>query len=104
MGIAAYNRGSRAISAQIDREATPDELVLIRDLNSEPRDPEAPIPFGPIVFVPGHGGWWATCPVTGFGYWYPTLRKAVRSLDVTVVGVGIEHGEPVFRAVPGHAA
>jgi hypothetical protein len=104
MGIAAYNRGSRALSVRLDREATPNEIILMRDLNSEPRNDSALTPFGEIVFVPSHGGWWAMCPVTGFGFWFTTLRSAVRGFRVTIVGVRFSHGDSEFRAIPGMVA
>lgn len=100
MGIAAYNRGSAAISRMIDQERGPAEFVLMQDLNSIPKLPDAPRPFGPIHFVPGHGGWWATCPVTGFGYWHRTLRQAVASLRITIVEFRLVKDEPTWIGNP----
>lgn len=60
---------------------------MMADLNAVPRDSSAAVPFGPIRFAFGHGGWWAVCPVTGFGFWYPTLRQAVAAWRVTIVSV-----------------
>ena len=84
MGAAAYNRGSRVIRRRADDAARPVEFDVMDRLNAPPKRPGAPRPFGPVRFVPGHGGWWAECPVTGFGYWYRSLVTAVRSWRVTV--------------------
>jgi hypothetical protein len=86
MGAAAYNRGSRAISNQIDAGARPVEFVLMDDLNAMAKNETAKKPFGPIHFISSHGGWFAECPKTGFGYWYASLRQAVRAWRVTIVG------------------
>jgi hypothetical protein len=56
----------------------------MEQLNSLPKRAGAPKPFGPIHFAYGHGGVWAECPETGFGYWYATLREAVRSFQVHI--------------------
>jgi hypothetical protein len=85
MGAAAYNRGSKVIARQCAaRRAV--EFEIMESLNAMPKNERAPKPFGPVHFVPGHGGIWAECPVTGFGYWYATLREAVRSFQVFVTG------------------
>lgn len=84
MGAAAYNRGTKQISAQIDMAARASEFVLIEDLNALPKHERAATPFGPVHFVLGHGGWWATCPTTGYGFWYSTLREAVRAWRVEI--------------------
>ncbi len=96
MGVAAYNRGTALIRAQHDAESRLPEMILMDDLSNLPKVDHAKRPFGPINFVAGHGGWWAECPVTGFGYWYPTLRLAVRSW--LVVMTGYENG--TFTAIP----
>jgi hypothetical protein len=57
---------------------------MMDELNSLPKAPKAPTPFGEIRFVASHGGWWAECPTTGYGFHYPTLREAVRSFRVEV--------------------
>lgn len=96
MGVAAYNRGSALISRQIAAEARDPIFVKMDELNAMPKDVKAPKPFGPIQFVAGHGGWWAECPRTGFGYWFKTLRLAVRAFNVEITGYA--HG--VWSAVP----
>ena len=84
MGIAAYNRGTQLLARKIDAEARPAEFAMMDDLNALPKLPGSATPFDAIHFTPGHGGWWAECPTTGFGYWYRTLRQAVRSWNVSV--------------------
>ncbi len=84
MGAAAYNRGTKAIAMQIDAEARAPEFLLMDDLNALPKRADAVTPFGPVHFSVGHGGWWAECPITGFGYHYKTLRDAVRAWRVTI--------------------
>lgn len=96
MGIAAYNRGTKRIQADIDTTQRPREFVMMDMLNAIPKLEKAPKPFGPIHFVFSHGGWWAECPVTGFGYHYRTLREAVRSFRVVISRCdhGVFIGEP----------
>ena len=96
MGIAAYNRGTKALAQAIDAQARAVEFDLMDSLNAMLRDPRAATPFGPIQFVPGHDGIWAECPVTGFGYWYRTLRAAVRAWNVEITE--IHHG--TWLAIP----
>lgn len=86
MGIAAYNRGSAAISAHIDADRRAVEFEIIEHLNSLEKYPDAGIPFGPINFVPYHSGWLAECPVTGSGFYYQNIREAVRRWQVTITG------------------
>lgn len=84
MGAAAENR-YRAFAARQAEAALPSAVqILMRDLNAMPKDAGAGTPFGDVLFVPGNGGWWAECPVTGFGYWYRNLRAAVRAWRVAV--------------------
>ena len=85
MSVAAYNRGSKAISDQIAREARSPEWDVMGSLNATRRHADARMPWGPIHFVKGHGGWWAECPKRGFGYHYPTLRAAIAAFHVTIV-------------------
>ena len=49
---------------------------VVSVLNSVPPREAAPIPWGDIHFAPSNGAWWASCPVTGFGYRYDTLEAA----------------------------
>lgn len=70
------------------------------ELNALPKFDEARTPWGDVHFEAGHGGWWAVCPVTGFGYWYPSLRTAVRSLRVEIIEC--DHGSWIARSWPQH--
>lgn len=100
MGVAAYNRGTQSIRNGITRDfARQPEFEIIELANSMTKYPEAGTPFGPIQFVFSHGGTWAECPTTGFGYWYPTLYEAVKNWNVTITG--IRNG--VFIATPNRA-
>ncbi len=85
MGIAAYNRGSNAISNQIDAQARPVEFEIMERLNALPKYADAGTPFGPIQFIAGNGGFWAECPKSGFGFAYTTLAEAVRRWKVQIV-------------------
>lgn len=86
MGAAAYQRGSALISKQFAADRRAPEFVLMDELNALEKFPDAGRPFGPVTFSFSHGGWWAMCPTTGFGYWYRTLREAVRRWHVEIVG------------------
>jgi len=86
MGIAAYARGSALTRRYIDSAARSVEFDLMEQLNALPKDETAPTPFGEIQFVPGHGGWWAQCPKSGYGFHYPSLRMAVRRWRVEIYG------------------
>jgi hypothetical protein len=93
MGITAYNRGSAALSREIDADQRPVEFEIMDRLNALPKYPDAAKVFGPIQFVVDsqRGGFWAECPVTGFGFWYRTLSEAVRRWRVTIVA--FDHGK-----------
>ena len=96
MGVAAWNRGSSAVARQIEAERRPAEFVLMDDLTKLPKFEHAQRPFGDIRFVAGNGGWWAECPATGRGVWYRTLRQAVRSWRVAIIG----YANGVWQATP----
>jgi len=86
MGIAAYNRGSAAITTQINMQARPVEFEIIDRLNALPKFTDAGKPLGPIQFVYDPRGFWvAECPVTGYGFFYRTLGEAVRRWRVTII-------------------
>lgn len=53
-------------------------------LNALQKNDEAPTPWGEVHFIAGHGGWWAECPTKGGGFWYRSLREAVRSWRVEI--------------------
>jgi hypothetical protein len=85
MGIAAYNRGTAAMSAQIDRQRRAVEFEVMETLNALPKYADAGLPFGPIQFIYDTRGFWvAECPITGFGFFYDTLHEAVKRWRVTI--------------------
>jgi len=86
MGVASYNRGSAVIRRRFAMEARPHEYEFMDDLNALPKYDDAGTPFDEIHFVSSHGGWFAECPKTGFGYFYKSLREAVRRWNVSVYG------------------
>jgi hypothetical protein len=100
MGVAAYNRGNAVISRQLQVGAMDRLRADLNDLNATPKDPGAVAPWGPVDLVPGHEGWWAECPTTGHGYWYRSLRAALRAWRIAVVSVGMKGGVICYRAVP----
>ncbi len=85
MGVAAYNRGSNAISNQISAESRPVEFEIMERLNALPKYADAGKVFGVIQFESGNNGVWAVCPRTGFGFWYRTLPEAIRRWKVHIV-------------------
>jgi hypothetical protein len=74
------------ISRQVDARARPVAFEIMDDLRALPKYPDAGRPLMPVRLVEGHGGWWLECPATGDGYWYRSLREAVRRWRVDVVG------------------
>lgn len=97
MGVAAFNRGSKAIREHIAAGDRPAAFVFMEHLNSLEKCPDAGTPFSNIQFVFGHKVWWAECPTTGYGYCYLSLREAVRRWKVQVVGYrdGMWIAEPI---------
>ena len=95
MGIAAYNRGSKAITDQIAREHYRPTAFLVMDrINALPKFQAKPMrPFTEKVVIESdpqrENVWWVMCPVkleNGFSYWYRSLAEAVRSWDVYLTG------------------
>jgi hypothetical protein len=84
MSARAENRYRQFAAREAQAATLSANARFVADLNALPKDDAAARPFGDIVFVQGHGGWWAECPVTGFGYWYPSLRRAVRAWCVAI--------------------
>ena len=85
MGVAAYNRGTTALSRMIDGGRRPVEFEIMDRLNSLEKYPDAGRPFGTIQFLHDSRGFWvAECPITGFGFFYKTLTEAVRRWLVTI--------------------
>jgi hypothetical protein len=101
MGIAAYNRGTAALSARIDAEARPVEFEIIERLNALPKFVDAGTPFSKIRFIASRNGFWAQDAVKGdygFGFWYATLPEAVQRWRVTIVA--FEHGAWLAEPMP----
>lgn len=96
MGIAAYNRGSKLISDQIQNDARAVEFQMMDELNALPRSGDAQVAWGPLYFTFSHGVCWAECPVSGFGYAYPSLRKAIKAWRVTIT----EFNNGIWVGVP----
>lgn len=87
MGVAAYNRGTKAIRDDISRDGRPAEFWMMDSLNSMPKYEDAGRPFGSILFKYDGKRWWAVDPVKQFagrGYWYESLREAVKRWDVEI--------------------
>lgn len=88
MGVAAYNRGSALISRQLSEDPRVSAMrSLVDSLNAVAKREGAQRPWGPARLERGHGGWWLACPKTGFGYWYRTLRAAMREWNIYVAEV-----------------
>ncbi len=97
MGIAAYNRGSAAISRQIESEARPAAFEVIDRLNATQRHRGAAAPFGDVHISRGNGGWWAACPTTGYGFHYACLRSLMAAWLVDIVEIHFDRDEFIAR-------
>lgn len=100
MGIAAYNRGSRALIASLDAAMSSPIVQLAGDLNVMRCAPGACVPFDTdevLTLSRGHGGWWLSCNITGFGYWDKTPWKLMRRFAVRIVGINEATGEFLCR-------
>lgn len=89
MGVAAYNRGSRAISQRIEAEQRAPEFVFMDHLNGLGKYSDCGQPSEPLQFTTHNGVWWVETQrlgARGFGYYYPSLREAVRRWNVTIDG------------------
>lgn len=96
MGAAAENRYVNFAGRQAEARIPGLNEAFVSDLNDIPKLSGASIPFGDIHFVASHGGWFAECPKTGFGYWYRTLREAVASWRVAIfLDAGRLVGQPL---------
>lgn len=96
MGHAAYIRGNKLISRQLQAGRRPVEFEVMDRLNALPKYPKAPTPFGPCNLVSDHHGWWVECPTTGFGYCYKTLEDAVKNWNISVT----EYDGTKWTAIP----
>ena len=86
MSIAAYNRGTAHLRRQTDANQRHTAFVMMDELNALPKVAGARKPFNTVHIQAGNGGWWATCPVTGYGFWYKSLRSAVQHWDISIIG------------------
>ena len=100
MGVAAYNRGSDLISRQLRADRREVAFEIMDRLNKLTKLSGAPKPFGPVTFVQSHGGWWISCPKTGFGYHYPSLTDAVQNWDVEITSCVIDSNGVTWEGVP----
>lgn len=85
MGVKSEHRYQAFARRQADSQQPDYVFEIMNNLNAVPKHPNAIRPWGSLHFSIGHGGYWASCPVTGFGYWYPTLRDAVSHYLVSIV-------------------
>lgn len=101
MGAAARQRGDRLIRQQCAAEDRSPAMALLADLAAIVPHPQAQAPWGPCDIVEGHGGWWLTCPLTGFGFWYKTLRQCFIEWRITPTGYadGVYHVAPVPKEI-----
>jgi beta-mannanase len=100
VGVAAYNRGTRRLIADIDSTARSAEFAIMDGLNALSKHKHAVRPFGSIQFANDGRYWWALDPRkgwSGYGYVYKTLHDAVRDWLVTIVGFdnGTWIGDPI---------
>ncbi len=103
MGVAAYNRGSRALLERIDRETEAPHARRIAALNALPKRQGAPRPFGDVAFVEVPGGCWALDASKGNrgrGFWFASVELAVAAFRVSVVCAGWLDGEFALFAAP----
>lgn len=100
MGIAAYNRGSSALAEEIRRDLERyTEFEIMERLSALPKKPDALRPFGPVKIKQDRNSFNVYCPVTGFGFWYPTIQEAVSSWNIYISGYG--NGEFTAEPMPG---
>lgn len=82
MGIAAELRYVKFAANQVPTVSA--NQHLLDDLNAIPKKEGAMAPFGDILFLKHRENWVAECPVSGFGFFYKTLRDAVSSWRVVI--------------------
>jgi hypothetical protein len=90
MGAAAEHRYQALAARQATAHLPTHNELFVRDLNAMPKATNAVKPFGEVVFVQSRGGWFAECPTTGYGFYYRTLREAVRNWRVCVFVQGTQ--------------
>ena len=106
MGIAAYNRGSRAISFQLDRVCTSTELQLLRDLTTVSQREASRVPFAETVIrYDPHREEFSLMNRQDTGWnssaiGYESLWKLAREWRFAFVGVGADEFSQFIRVVP----
>lgn len=103
MGVAACQRGNELLRRQIDALAIPVELDFIEHLNRLVKYPDAGTPMGAVRISyddRGKGRWWVECPVTGYGFFYPTIREAVRRWRIVVTGYDCDSKTFIAEPMP----
>ena len=84
MSKAAYERGSRAIAAQMRQNERPIEFEIMENMNAVPKKPGSMAPFGEVAIFAERGVFFIECPITGRSFWYPTMTKLMASWRVAV--------------------
>lgn len=84
MSARSENRYKAFARREADAKMPDHIAILVADLNAQKKNEGARAPFMDAVLKQGHGGWWMECPITGYGFWYKTIRAAVRAWRVTV--------------------
>ncbi len=93
MGVAAYNRGTKAIQDQIDREAPDPSAQVLARLNAIPKRDGAFRPFGAGVIRLAWDKSWhlmnrRTDGWSSYSYRYSTLDALMADWDIRLDGFG----------------
>ena len=109
MGIAAYNRGSEAISRDIigtdeDRNHK-NNLRVLEKINAYPKGKHSPFISGVIRHDMAANCWWfMNREADGFsshGFAYPTLKACVGDWNINITGWGMDEHSFFYRFEPG---
>lgn len=107
MGIAAYNRGSAALSRRLDAEQRPATLRFMADVSAFSAEHGRIVPLAPTVirFAPDRagvsimnkqaGGW------ASYAYNYPSIWSLAKAWRITLTGFGRDAHSAYFTVVPG---
>lgn len=100
MGAAAEHRGNRLIRDQLNAEQRDPIFQFMEDVNAQPKYPDAGYYPHPVTLSPGNGGWWAEPEgfKAPYGYWYPSVREAVRRWRMELVAY--DAPSATWRALP----
>ena len=100
MGIAAYNRGTRAISNQIDAKQRPVEFEIMDRLNGYPKG-ERKLLYPTVIRVTAGGQWWLmNRPDRGWaenGIVYASARELFADWSITITGVSRDQHFVVYE-------